>query len=79
MQLPGKVLNADVKYGTDIDILSIALAFGYTSNFDAETTGFKYSVELSTDDVIDNTNLYAKYEGEKDNNGKITVGAKISL
>ena len=77
--LPGKVLNADVKYGTDIDILSIALAFGYTSNFDAETTGFKYSVELSTDDVIDNTNLYAKYEGEKDNNGKITVGAKISL
>ena len=77
--LPGKVLNADVKYGTDIDILSIALAFGYTSNFDAETNGFKYSVELSTDDVIDNTNLYAKYEGEKDNNGKITVGAKISL
>ena len=77
--LPGKVLNAAVKYGTDIDILSIALAFGYTSNFDAETKGFKYSVELSTDDVIDNTNLYAKYEGEKDNNGKITVGAKISL
>ena len=77
--LPEKVLNADVKYGTDIDILSIALAFGYTSNFDAETNGFKYSVELSTDDVIDNTNLYAKYEGEKDNNGKITVGAKISL
>ena len=77
--LPGKVLNADVKYGTDIDILSIALAFGYTSDFDDETNGFKYSVELSTDDVIDNTNLYAKYEGEKDNNGKITVGAKISL
>jgi len=77
--LPGKVLNAAVKYGTDIDILSIALAFGYTSNFDDEKNGFKYSVELSTDDVIDNTNLYAKYEGEKDNNGKITVGAKISL
>ena len=81
--LPGKVLNADVKYGTDIDILSIALAFGYTSNFDAETNGFKYSVELSTDDVIDNTNLYAKYEGgvagETTKKGKITVGAKISL
>ena len=81
--LPGKVLNADVKYGTDIDILSIALAFGYTSNFDAETNGFKYSVELSTDDVIDNTNLYAKYEGgvagETTKKGKITVGAKIAL
>ena len=77
--LPGKVLNADVKYGTDIDILSIALAFGYTSDFEAETSGFKYSVELSTDDVIDNTNLYAKYAGGKDDNGTITVGAKISL
>ena len=77
--LPGKVLNAAVKYGTDIDILSIALAFGYQGNFATETNTFKYSVELSTDDVIDNTNLYAKYEGEKDNNGKITVGAKISL
>ena len=39
----------------------------------------EYDVEVSTDDVIDNTNLYAKYEGAKDNNGKITVGAKISL
>ena len=77
--LPGKVLNAGVKYGTDIDILSIALGFDYTSNFEAETNNFAYSVEVSTDDVIDNTNLYAKYEGGKDNNGKITVGAKISL
>ena len=77
--LPGKVLNAGVKYGTDIDILSIALGFDYTSNFEAETKNFAWSVELSTDDVIDNTNLYAKYEGGKDNNGKITVGAKISL
>ena len=77
--LPGKVLNAGVKYGTDIDILSIALGFDYTSNFEAETNNLAWSVELSTDDVIDNTNLYAKYEGEKDNNGKITVGAKISL
>ena len=77
--LPGKVLNAGVKYGTDIDILSIALGFDYTSNFEAETNNFAYSVEVSTDDVIDNTNLYAKYEGGKDDNGKITVGAKISL
>ena len=77
--LPGKVLNAAVKYGTDIDILSIALAFGYQGDFETETKTFKYSVELSTDDVIDNTNLYAKYEGGKDDNGKITVGAKISL
>ena len=77
--LPGKVLNAGVKYGTDIDILSIALGFDYTSNFEAETNDFAYSVELSTDDVIDNTNLYAKYEGGKDDSGKITVGAKISL
>ena len=77
--LPGKVLNAAVKYGTDIDILSIALAFGYQGDFETETNTFKYSVELSTDDVIDNTNLYAKYEGGKDDNGKITVGAKISL
>ena len=77
--MPSKVLNAGVKYGTDIDILSIALGFDYTSNFEAETNDFAYSVEVSTDDVIDNTNLYAKYEGAKDNNGKITVGAKISL
>ena len=77
--LPGKVLNAAVKYGTDIDILSIALAFGYTSDFDDETNGFKYSVELSTDDVIDNTSLYANYEGGKDKKGTITVGTKISL
>ena len=77
--LPGKVLNAGVKYGTDIDILSIALGFDYTSNFEAETNNFAWSVELSTDDVIDNTNLYAKYAGGKDDNGTITVGAKISL
>ena len=37
------------------------------------------SVELSTDDVIDNTNLYAKYEGQSEKSGKITVGAKIAL
>ena len=72
-------LQADVKYGTDIDILSIALAFGYQGNFATETNTCKYSVEVSTDDVIDNTNLYAKYEGQSEKSGKITVGAKIAL
>ena len=72
-------LSAAVKYGTDVDILSIALAFGYTTDLAADTNNFEYSAEVSTDDVIDNTNLYAKYEGKKDNKGKITVGAKIAL
>ena len=72
-------LQADVKYGTDIDILSIALAFGYEGNFATETNTCKYSVELSTDDVIDNTKLYAKYEGQTEKSGTITVGAKIAL
>ena len=72
-------LQADVKYGTDIDILSIALAFGYQGNFATETNTCKYSVEVSTDDVVDNTTLYAKYAGESEKSGKITVGAKIAL
>ena len=38
-----------------------------------------YKAGLSTDDVIDNTSLYANYEGGKDKKGKITVGTKISL
>ena len=48
-----------------------------------KSTQMNYAVEVSTDDVVDNTTLYAKYAGsvagEKTNKGKITVGAKIAL
>ena len=72
-------LACGVKYGTDIDILSIALEFGYANDLATEVDNYIYSVEVSTDDVIDNTTLSAKYAGGKDDNGKITVGAKIAL
>ena len=72
-------LATGVKYGTDIDILTVALEFGYANNFATEVANYIYSVEVSTDDVIDNTTLSAKYAGGKDNKGTITVGAKISL
>ena len=74
----GKI-NAGVKYGTDIDILTISAEFGYEQDLAAETNDYMYKAGLSTDDVIDNTSLYANYEGGKDKTGKITVGTKISL
>ena len=72
-------LATGVKYGTDIDILTVALEFGYKADFALDTNKYIYSVELSTDDVIDNTTLSAKYAGGKDDKGTITVGAKIAL
>ena len=72
-------LATGVKYGTDIDILTVALEFGYAADFTADTNNYIYSVEVSTDDVIDNTTLSAKYAGGKDDKGTITVGAKIAL
>ena len=72
-------LATGVKYGTDIDILTVALEFGYAADFKEDTNNYIYSVELSTDDVIDNTTLSAKYAGGKDDKGTITVGAKIAL
>ena len=78
-------LSLAAKYGTDIDILTIALDFGFRTTFGTEKSSlYAYAVEVSTDDVIDNTKLYAKYEsltkqGADTAKGKITVGAKISL
>ena len=72
-------LATGVKYGTDIDILTVALEFGYKADFALDTNEYIYSVEVSTDDVIDNTTLSAKYAGGKDDKGTITVGAKIAL
>ena len=78
-------LSLAAKYGTDIDILTIALDFGFRTTFGTEKSSlYAYAVEVSTDDVIDNTKLYAKYEsltaeGADTAKGKITVGAKIAL
>ena len=77
-------LSLAAKYGTDIDILTVALDFGMSTIFGTDkSTQMNYAVEVSTDDVVDNTTLYAKYAGsvagEKTNKGKITVGAKIAL
>jgi len=77
-------LSLAAKYGTDIDILTVALDFGMSTIFGTDkSTKMNYAIELSTDDVVDNTTLYAKYAGgvagEKTNKGKITVGAKIAL
>ena len=77
-------LSLAAKYGTDIDILTVALDFGMSTKFGTDkSTQMNYAVEVSTDDVVDNTTLYAKYAGsvagEKTNKGKITVGAKIAL
>ena len=77
-------LSLAAKYGTDIDILTIALDFGFRTTFGTDNSNMcDYAIELSTDDVVDNTTLYAKYAGgvagEKTNKGKITVGAKIAL
>ena len=77
-------LSLAAKYGTDIDILTVALDFGMSTEFGTDkSTKMNYAVEVSTDDVVDNTTLYAKYAGsvagEKTNKGKITVGAKIAL
>ena len=78
-------LSLAAKYGTDIDILTIALDFGFRTTFGLDKSSlYAYAVEVSTDDVIDNTKLYAKYEsltaqGADTAKGKITVGAKISL
>ena len=79
------ILSLAAKYGTDIDILTIALDFGFRTTFGTEKSSlYAYAVEVSTDDVIDNTKLYAKYEsltaeGADTAKGKITVGAKIAL
>ena len=77
-------LSLAAKYGTDIDILTIGLDFGMSTIFGTDkSTKMNYAIELSTDDVVDNTTLYAKYAGgvagETTNKGKITVGAKIAL
>ena len=77
-------LSLAAKYGTDIDILTIALDFGMSTKFGTDkSTKMNYAIELSTDDVVDNTTLYAKYAGgvagETTKKGKITVGAKIAL
>ena len=77
-------LSLAAKYGTDIDKLTVALDFGMSTIFGTDkSTKMNYAVEVSTDDVVDNTTLYGKYEGsvagEKTNKGKITVGAKIAL
>ena len=77
-------LSLAAKYGTDIDILTVALDFGMSTKFGTDkSTQMNYAVEVSTDDVVDNTTLYAKYAGsvagETTNKGKITVGAKIAL
>ena len=78
------VLSLAAKYGTDIDILTIALDFGFRTTFGTDNSNMcDYAIELSTDDVVDNTTLYAKYAGgvagETTKKGKITVGAKIAL
>ena len=77
-------LSLAAKYGTDIDILTIALDFGFRTTFGTDNSNMcDYAIELSTDDVVDNTTLYAKYAGgvagETTKKGKITVGAKIAL
>ena len=75
----GKLAVA-AKYGTDIDIITVSLHGGVELTLaDETTTNFKYGIKLNTDDVIDNTDLYVSYEGEKDKKGKIVAGAKISL
>lgn len=75
----GKLAVA-AKYGTDIDIITVSLHGGVELTLaDRTTTNFKYGIKLNTDDVIDNTDLYVSYEGEKDKKGKIVAGAKISL
>lgn len=75
----GKLAVA-AKYGTDIDIITVSLHGGVELALaDKTTTNFKYGIKLNTDDVIDNTDLYVSYEGEKDKKGKIVAGAKISL
>lgn len=75
----GKLAVA-AKYGTDIDIITVSLHGGVELTLaDETTTNFKYGIKLNTDDVIDNTDLYVSYEGEKDKKGTITVGTKISL
>ena len=78
------ILSLAAKYSTDIDILTIALDFGFRTTFGTEKTNMSaYAIELSTDDVVDNTTLYAKYEGRvvasEAKKGTITVGAKIAL
>ena len=72
-------LATGVKYSTDIDIFTLSGEFGYTNNLLTEEDNYIYSAEVKTDKVIDNTTVYGKYEGGKDNKGKITVGAKIAL
>ena len=72
-------LKTGASYSTDVDILTISAKVTYSNDLSAKTDGYGYEAEVKTDKVIDNTTVYAKYEGKKDNKGKITVGAKIAL
>ena len=74
-------LLTGVKYSKEfIEKITLSGEFGYGVLVGTKDSDYyKYSVEVKSDKVVDNTTVYAKYEGEKDNNGKITVGAKIAL
>ena len=72
-------LKTGASYTTDVDILTISGKVTYSNDLATKIDSYEYTAEVSTDDVIDNTSLYANYEGGKDKKGKITVGTKISL
>ena len=81
------VLDSAIAYSNTFDIWKVSANLGTkTAKMGDETkTGFLYGAGVETDGIIDNTTLYAKYEGGQtaedlglaDLKGSVKVGAKI--